>query len=127
MYSGVQWTTLASASLLFRIILGGGRIPLFMLIGWHTAKVTFFARGRSTFGQIGSMDCLLERSYCLQTHAPATVDPQINYEDFKKILSLSTLNSLFCHSAFCSCVRQKACKLGGSLWYICRTKGRNIP
>ena len=52
----------------------GGRIPLFMLIGWHTAKVTFFARGRSTFGQIGSMDCLLERSYCLQTHAPATVD-----------------------------------------------------
>ena len=43
-YSGLHWRVPVYCFVLFL----GGRIPLFMLIGWHAAKVTFFARERST-------------------------------------------------------------------------------
>ena len=40
----------------------------------HLAKNEIWAR-EVCFAKLGSMECLLERSYHVQTHTPAAVDP----------------------------------------------------
>ena len=71
--------------LLLLLFLGGTRLPVFMLIGWRAANnhvVCSWAKyswendmEQALLTQLGYMDCLLERSYHLQTHSPAAVDP----------------------------------------------------
>ena len=81
-YSGRELPYVVVVFFFFR---GGGRLPVFMLIGWRAANnhvVCSWAKyswendmEQALLTQLGHMDCLLERSYHLQTHSPAAVDP----------------------------------------------------
>ena len=66
------------------IFFGGGSTSGLMLIGWHAANMSTMSSGEERnvgqinelcFAKFGSADCLLKRSYHVQMHTAAAVDP----------------------------------------------------